>query len=164
MTRPVSLSLRDWPAADQTMWTSLTTAGDRFDNAGVLSHLRATSQDALVKHYGRWLEWLWQSARSTLDLRPELRATPERLAAWIASLAHVAPPTPHTMVFGVLRVLTAAAPDHDWSVQNRAARYLQRLARQSSSDRKSGRILSSAVLFDAGLELAGRKQTVPTRR
>ena len=157
MTRTVSLPLEDWPDADRAMWVCLTKVADPFDDDGALSHLRATSQQALVKHYGRWLEWLFRSEPGALEEPPERRATSERLASWIASLDHVAPPTLHTIVFGALRVLKAAAPRQDWTAQDRAANRLNRLARRSLSNRKAGRVLSSAVLFDAALELVGPK-------
>ncbi len=103
------MPLKDWPDADQAMWTGLITGDDPFEDVGTLSHLRTTSQAALVKHYGRWLEWLYQSEPETLLQPPEHRATPERLAGWIASLHHVAPPTLYTFVNGVICVLKAAA-------------------------------------------------------
>lgn len=157
MSRTVSMPLRDWPAADQAMWSALITGDDPFGEVGALSHLRATSCEALIKHYGRWLEWLFQTEPDLLLQPPGLRATPQRLAAWIASLSHVAPPTLHTFVFGVLRVLKASAPDLDWHKQTLAANRLQRAAKRSSSDRKIGRVLSSAVLLDAAIDLAGTK-------
>tara|TARA_R110000787_G_scaffold281671_2_gene393139 strand:+ start:15811 stop:16473 length:663 start_codon:yes stop_codon:yes gene_type:complete len=157
MTRRISLPLADWPEADRGMWARLIICGDPFDDEGALSHLRETSKAALVKHYGRWLEWLFQSEPLALDERPELRATPERLRLWIRSLHHMVPPTLHTIVHGALIVLKAAAPDHDWRTQSRASNRLAFLARKSTSDRKAGRILSSAVLFDMALELNGAK-------
>ncbi len=157
MKRNVSMPFSGWPQADQVMWSSLITGDDPFDDVGALSHLRTTSQAALVKHYGRWLEWLFQSAPEALSQPPAQRATPERLAGWIASLHHVAAPTLHTFVFGALHVLKAAFPHLDWRAQSLAANRLRYAARNSDSDRKTGRVLSSAVLFDAALDLVGPK-------
>ncbi len=155
MKRNVSMPFSGWPQADQVMWSSLITGDDPFGDVGALSHLRATSQAALVKHYGRWLEWLFQSAPEALNQPPEHRATPERLAGWITSLHHVAPPTLYTFVSGVIWVLKAAAPDQGWKLQRLAAKRLRRVARKSRSDRKTGRVLSSVVLFDAAKDLIG---------
>lgn len=157
MNRPVSLPFGNWPTADQSMWANLITADDLCGDMGALAHLRETSQAALIKHYGRWLEWLWQSDREVLNQPPEQRATPERLVAWIASLNHVAPPTCHTFVYGALRVLMTAAPDQDWRLQKLILIRMQRRANMFSSDRKTGRVLSSAVLFDTGRNLMGSK-------
>lgn len=157
MKRPACLPLGDWPATDLCLWASLITADDPFGDLGALAHLRETSRAALIKHYGRWLEWLSQSDPEVLAQAPELRATPERLTDWIASLDHVAPPTRHTFVYGALRVLMATAPARDWRVQNHIVIRLQRSANMVRSDRKTGRVLSSALLFDTGRDLMGSR-------
>lgn len=157
MKRRVSLPLADWPATDRSLWAGLITADDTFGDLGALAHLRDTSKAALIKHYGRWLEWLWQADPQALGQSPEQRATPERLEAWIGSLDHVVPPTRKTFVCGALRVLMAAAPERDWRLQNNITIRLQRRAKMFSSDRKTGRVLSSSVLFDTGRDLMGPK-------
>jgi integrase len=157
MKRLASLPFDDWPATDRSMWAGLITADDPFGDLGALAHLRETSRAALTKHYGRWLEWLSQSDPEALVQSPEQRATPERLTAWIVSLDHVAPPTRHTYVYGALRVLMAAAPDRDWRVQNHIVIRLQRRENMFNSDRKTGRVLSSSVLFVTGRDLMGSK-------
>ena len=57
-------------------------------------------------------------------------------------------------VGGVLRVLGAAAPELDWSGQKKILAALKRDAGRGDPARKQGRILSSAVLFQAGLGYA----------
>lgn len=155
MARTVSLPLREWPAADQALWSSLTTPGDLLGDAGGLAHYRATSLEGLVKFYGRWLEWLVNADPAALDLPPADRTTPARLAGWIASLAHLAAPTRSTLVSGVLTVVKAARPGADWRLQTLQAKALQRAARKAPTPRKTGRILSSAVLLQAGRNSAG---------
>lgn len=157
MKRLASLPFAHWPATDRSLWTGLVNADDPFSDLGALAHLRETSRAALIKHYGRWLEWLWQSHPDALVEAPEQRCTPERLTAWIASLDHVAPPTCHTFVYGALRVLMAAAPDRNWKIQKHIMIRLQRRADMFISDRKTGRVLSSALLFDTGRDLMGFK-------
>lgn len=157
MKRRASLPFADWPASDRSLWASLITADDLFGDPGALAHLRDTSKAALIKHYGRWLEWLWQADPQALSLSPEQRATPERLEAWIVSLDHVVPPTLRTFVCGALRVLMAAAPEQDWRLQSRIMIRLQRRGDMFSSNRKTGRVLSSSLLFDTGRDLMGPK-------
>lgn len=157
MKRRASLPFADWPAADQSLWAGLIIADDPFGDLGALAHLRETSKAALIKHYGRWLEWLWQADPQALCQSPEQRATPERLEAWIGSLDHVAPPTLKTFVCGALHVLKAAAPERNWRLQNNITIRLQRRAKMFNSDRKTGRVLSSSVLFDTGRDLMGHK-------
>ena len=154
MNRPVSLPFQQWPRADQSMWSALTTPGDLLGDTGGLAHLRTTSLGGLVKFYGRWLEWLVRFDRATLELPPAERATPARLAGWLASLDHVAAPTRATLVNGVLIVLRAASPEAGWRLQSLQAKALIRAARREVSSRKTGRILSSAVLLQAGRRLA----------
>lgn len=157
MNRRASLPFVDWPAADQSLWAGLIIADDPFGDLGALAHLRASSKAALIKNYGRWLEWLWQADPPALGQPPEQRATPERLEAWISSLDHVVPPTLRTFVCGALRVLMAAAPERDWRLQNNTMIRLHRRAKMFNSDRKTGRVLSSSALFDTGRDLMGPK-------
>lgn len=154
MTRPISLPLKDWPSADRAMWSALITPGDLLGETGALAHLRATSVAGLVKCYGRWLEWLVRSDPAVLSMPPGERATPARLAAWVTSLAHLAAPTQATLVNGAVYILRAAAPNADWRKQVLQVNALIRAARRASSPRKTGRVLSSSVLLDAGLKLA----------
>jgi integrase/recombinase XerD len=160
MKRTVSLPFLEWPSEDQALWSSLTTPGDLLGDAGGLAHQRATSLAGLVKFYGRWLEWLVNADPAALDLPPAERATPMRLAGWIASLGHVAAPTRSTLVNGVLTVVKAARPGADWRLQTLQAKALQRAARKAESYRKVGRILSSPILLQAGRKLAEQDATV----
>lgn len=54
----------------------------------------------------------------------------------------------------ILRILQAAEPEADWTLQNRLRTYLHRVAGTDASDRKQGRILSSGVFLDAGMREA----------
>jgi integrase len=155
MSGLLSLPLARWPAADQAMWAGLTAADDPLGDAGALSNLRPASKAGLVKFYGRWLEWLNRHLPEALAEAPERRATPDRVMAWSASLADVAPPTRRTLVSGALNVLQAAAPDADWRLQRLLLKSLAREVGRFRSDRKTGRVLSSAVLLDAAFDLAG---------
>lgn len=157
MSRLLSLPQAAWPAADRAMWTGLIADGDPFGDAGALAHLRATSRDGLVKCYGRWLEWLVRHHPEALGEAPERRATPDRVIAWSDSLAPLAPPTRLTLVNGALQILRVAAPEADWRLQRLLLRSLTREVRRFRSSRKTGRVLSSAVLLDAALDLAGPK-------
>jgi len=149
------LPLADWPANDRALWSRLLQAGSPFDDRGGLAHLRATSLETLQTRYGRWLCWLARTDTAALDEAPAQRATLPRLRAWLADLDHTAPMTRLMFVDGVLRVLRAAQPDTDWSTQRRLLAYLKRTAGRGDPARKQGRILSSRVLLEAGLRLAG---------
>ena len=155
MSRLIVLPLQDWPDADRAMWRILTAHGDPLDDQGPISHLRAASIKPLTVAYGRWLEWLSRARPEVLSEPPPLRATAQLLQAWIGTLADLAPMSRLMFVDGVLRVVMVAAPDADWRAQMRLKRQLKNDARRYNSPRKTGRVLSSAVLFDAALALAG---------
>lgn len=63
---------------------------------------------------------------------------------------------------GVLRILRAEAPDLDWHEQRRLRASLKRAAGRGDPNRKLGRILSSQVLLEAGVFLAGRHAEAAT--
>ena len=70
-------------------------------------------------------------------------------------MSDLAPASRSAFVDGPVRVLSTAAPHLDWSAQFRLRRIVDRQAARSTSTRKLGRVKSTAVLLDAGLELAG---------
>ena len=105
--------------------------------------------------YARWLGWLKETEPEVLALAPEQRATPARLLAWLESMSALAPASRAAFIDGPVRVLSTAAPQLDWSAQFRLRRIVDRQAARSTSTRKLGRIKSTGVLLDAGLELAG---------
>jgi len=148
------LSFDQWPEADRSMWIYLTTARDMFDDAGALSHLSERSLRHLQATYGQWLCWLQSQHPAVLDMRPSRRATPEMLTHWLTALAHTQLITQRNGITVILRILQAVEPEADWTLQNRLRTYLHRVAGTGGGQRKRGRILSSGVLFDAGLREA----------
>lgn len=155
MTTPLVLPFDAWPDADKQMWQALFRRGGLLDDAGALSHLRPTTQEMLCRHYGRWMGWVSRAGPEALLQPPSQRLTAGRLAAWLEDLAHTSPVTQHMFVNSVYWVLSSADPDQDWAVQDRAIKWLDHRAKNHQSHRKDGRVLSSAVLFEAGLRYAG---------
>ncbi|OWY07857.1 hypothetical protein B6V72_18715 [Thioclava sp. F34-6] len=149
------LPTEDWPEADWAMWTALRAQGGPLDDRGALAHLRATSLKTLRIRYGRWLGWLSRTEPDALSLSPTERADLPRLEAWLEDLAHTAPMTRLMFVEGVIRVLSAAAPDADWVMHRRLRGALKRDAGRGDPARKRGRIVSTKVLLEAGLRHAG---------
>lgn len=148
--------LRDWPAADRALWQTVTLpAASPLDDAGRLSHLRPTSLGMMADACGCWIAWLVATEPEALAEPPIRRGTPERLRAWTGSSLRLAPMTRKLRLAGVLRLLMAAAPEADWTAQRRLLAHWTRLASRSHGGRKQGRILSSEVLLQAGLDLAG---------
>ena len=161
------LPLDDWPAADRAMWAALRQNGGPFDDPGALAHLREASVGTLQNCYGRWLEWLRRTEPAALAEPPAARATLPRLRLWLAALEHTAPMSRLMFVEGVLRVLTAAAPEADWTAHRRVLAHLKHAAGRGDPARKAGRVLSSRVLLDAGVRHAttdADAATTPLRR
>lgn len=156
-----------WPEADRALWDGLFRPGGPLDDLGPLAHLRETSRATLRAHYGRWLGWLATSAPQAMDLAPPDRASLEFLGLWLEDLAHTRPMTQWSFVSDVVRVLSAAAPQVDWSGHLRLKARLRRRAGAGDRSRKAGRVLSSRVLYEAGLRHAtvdAAAATTPLRR
>lgn len=157
------LPLSDWPVQDRDMWLNLQIEGGPLDDCGALSHLRATSLKTLELRYARWLQWLINSDAEAITLPPARRGTLPRLSAWLRDLSHTRPMTQLMFIDGVLRILSASDPAQDWSAQRKLKAGLKRAAGRGDRDRKLGRVLSSEVLFRAGLILAtGHAEAAPT--
>lgn len=148
------LPIAIWPEADRAMWEQLLRRGGPLDDNGALSQVRETSLATLEHRYGRWLGWLGRIEPESLLQVPEDRATLSRLMAWLEALRHLAPMSKLMFVSGTLRVLSAAAPKIDWGPQRRLEAFLKQSAGRGNPERKRGRVLSSAVLLDAGIKLA----------
>lgn len=157
------LPLDEWPAADRAMWATLRQQGDPFEDRGALAGLRETSVETLQNRYGRWLEWLRRTDPAALDEPPAARVTLPRLRSWLEGLAHTAPMSQLMFVDGVLRIVSAAAPDADWTRHRRVKAHLKQVAGRGDPARKAGRVLSSRVLLEAGMKLAGAQaEAAPT--
>ena len=150
--RTHSLAMADWPVADREMWAALFAQGGPLDDRGPLSGLRETSRTALREHYAKWLHWIRQTAPDLSKTDPAARVTAERFGAWMGGRSDLAPMSRFMMVSAVLRLVTAHAPHRDWSRERRLHDHLGREAKRNYGGRKTGRILSSGVLFDAGQE------------
>ncbi|RYH00904.1 hypothetical protein EU805_16470 [Salipiger sp. IMCC34102] len=153
----------EWPCADQTMWTALWKVAHPLDDPGAFSHLRKTTKMSLEPKYGRWIKWLSVYQPDALALAPAERASLPRLKAWVEALGYTRPMTQLAFVDGVLRILRAAAPDHDWTLQLRLRATLKRAAGRGDPARKQGRIVASSLLLSAGLAYADGGATPATK-
>lgn len=149
------LPVSEWPPQDRAMWEAMLSQGGPLDQQGALAHLRATSIQTLANRYGRWLRWLAVSAPEALELAPEQRTSIARLQAWLSDLSHTTPMSQLMFIDGVIRILRAQAPDLDWCEQRRLLAGLKRRAGRGDRSRKLGRVPSSDVLHEAGLQRAG---------
>ncbi len=147
-----------WPAADRALWEAATApAVHILDAPGALAHLRAPSLAIIAGSYCSWLRWLREVDPEALLMAPAHRGTPERLMAWMESLkgAGLAPMSRSMRLNGALRLMTAVAPELDWTRHNRLRVRVRRAAFRHHGQRKEGRILPTEVLLQVGLDLAG---------
>jgi integrase len=150
----LAIRLDDWPAEDMAMWQSLTRSGNPLDEEGRFAHLRETSKATLCRHYGRWLAWLVDAEPEALRDAPAARCTIERLMRWRDTMSEMRPMSRLCLVGDTLHMLMVANPEGDWTRHRQLKRHLKRAAGLGDPTRKSGRILSSAVLFEAGRDHA----------
>lgn len=144
------LPFDNWPESDRAMWRRLVQDGGSLDDRGAFAHLRESPLKTLRTDYDRWLAWLATADPTALADDPPSRVTMARLRAWLEELAHLRPMSRLCFVGDTLRMVQAAEPNRDWTAQERLKAQLKRLAGNGDKSRKAGRILSSAILFEAG--------------
>lgn len=143
-----------WPDADQMMWATLCASGSPLEDSGSLASVRETTRLSLAARYWEWIRWTSEHDPAALKASPVDRVTLNRLQCFLASKAHVRPMTRLAFVDALLRVVSAAAPQTDWSPHFALKTRLKRVAGRGDPTRKSGRVMSSEVLFDLGLTIA----------
>ncbi len=154
MTR-LKLFVDEWPLVDQRMWAAFLVTGNPLDGPGAFSHLRASTIREREVGYGRWLAWLTEADPSALEEPSIERATAGRVTAWMGSLATLAPYTRVMRLNTLISVIGAADPAAELSVLKRIRQVHHAKALGNHGQRKVGRILSSDVLLQAGLDYAG---------
>lgn len=146
--------LEHWPENDRAAFTALFTEGGLLDDRGPLAHWKGVSRKLMQRQYGLWVHWVSCTEPNALHFDPVVRATSERLRSWLKSVDHLAPATLLGYIDAVLRLCRSIEPDHDWSRHRAILASLQRTKVRHGSPRKVGRIMSSDVLFEIGLQLA----------
>ena len=149
------IPLEAWPEADRAMWEALVRDAGPLDDPGPLRALRETSRRTYRQASGTWLAWMARAEPAALDLPPAERVNAERLVAWVTAHDALSATSHATTVAGVLRLARAAAHDCDWCAEARLESRLRLAAKRDHGARKKGRVLSSTVLFEAGLEMLG---------
>ena len=96
--------------------------------------------------YSRWLGWLEKYQTEALDEDPVSRATLDRLTAWSQSLAHLASVSRLSQLAQVIRILSSAAPEADWTAARRLLRNPRYLANLTQSKRTIGRVEAGKTL------------------
>src|SRR4051794_2018631 len=80
------LPIAEWPAADRAGWRAATARGNLLLDDGPGAGLKAVTLVRHRKSYGRWLGELERRGELDPECPPGERATPERIAGYIAEL------------------------------------------------------------------------------
>jgi integrase/recombinase XerD len=151
----IKLNFQEWPVDDQQLWLALLIDCGPLDDVGGFSHLRESTISQHEAGYGRWLAWIKDTDLSALDIPPAERITPTRVLDWMKSMNTYAAYSRVMRLDTLLRIRTAFNPEADVAQLRRIRAIHHAQAQENNGQRKQGRILSSAVLLQAGLDLAG---------
>jgi hypothetical protein len=151
---PLHLRCREWPLADQELWTRAVSNDDPFADARA-THLSKHTLDDRCNAWRRFLGFLSREEPLALDIAPAERLNVERLRAFASHLAHTN--APRTIAAKIEKLYGAARimmPECDWAWLKRAKARLYAAARFSMS---TGHHQRASV--EIGLGTNDRKQT-----
>ena len=141
-----------WPAADLHDWEQARRPGDVVDEGGPASHWSGRTAAQMRVNYGCWLGWLAARGHLVPDEKPQARATPERIGAYIAELTTVmAPRSVERRITFLVQTLRVMVPGMDLAGLRRRAATLNATAVPVRD--KRARLVPVPVLIDAGIGL-----------
>ena len=150
------LAFCHWPEADLRLWHRLTTSGDPLDEAGALSHLRATSLETMRNAYGFFLGHLRRIGQDLDHGEPHERISRGTLQSYLESLEGLSPRTKAGYFAELLKMIKAGYPDQDWPLLKAAAWNLQYIAQKAGGTRDKSGIPHAAVLLKLGIDIENR--------
>ena len=156
------LHVRDWPDADQVLWTE-AVSGENFESEAVIRpNWRPKSVQAYREGYGRWINYLIRSG-ADLTLVPAERVTPKQVQLYLKELRDqgLAPQTLANRISELLAVMLIFASEDDWDGLRRRFNRLAIIAKHSRKPRPltklSGDILGPALKHMRAIRAAGRR-------
>lgn len=155
------LPFSEWPAIDRLLWEQACEPGDLLVDAGSRASHADSSNQKVVKSYGRWLGWVACQNRLHSPAAPGARITPQRVQAYIEALrVTCSTGTVINLLEDLYSAARALAPDGQWSwIRNVIARLR---ARHLPVDRHADHIVSPADLLNLGVELMERARNETT--
>ena len=148
--RRLCLPTSEWPAEDQKAWARILRTGDILDDAGPAAHWAPATRHKYWRGYGRWIRFLGDSGWLDEGALPEDRVTRDAVSAYLDDLVGRAPYTIIGRVAELHAVISAIAPTRDWRWLREVISRLR--ARGPVGGDKSGRIVHSARLYEAGVD------------
>src|SRR5216684_1246755 len=84
--RPRSLTIREWPIADQRAWEDACRPGSRFKRGGEASYLADESRADIANRYGAFLGFLQRTGRLDYNAPAGTQVTLPNVEAYLADL------------------------------------------------------------------------------
>lgn len=149
------LKINDWPAQDRDVWTAMLQPGGLLRQGGAFAHLRVTTLWTREQAYGHWLAFCQQQGIDLEATDPVARATDHRISAWAESMSDLAWTTRHNRLVGLLLVLEGMQPDQSPDLLRDLVREVEWHVNRQTRQGKTGRILPTGQIVDAGLAHLG---------
>ena len=113
---PLVLKYSDWPTADQAAWDDLFNKADFFGDDGPVLHWSLGTRKKHSQAYGQWLSFLKRTQPDALNNSPALRATKERIRAYLRECeARLKPKSTLGLIGSLYDVLRLFDPNLDWT-------------------------------------------------
>jgi site-specific recombinase XerD len=160
-----SLPFAEWPNGDRTAWTTALADGGILDDSGPGANWSSKTRDKYLGGYARWLGFLQRQGWLDADEAPADRVTRERMRAYVGKLKEqrVADYTLIGRLLELRAVMTAFAPERDWSWLTKPA---EAMRRRGLTVRPELDLPPSDMLFKTGFDMMAEVPTLtgPMRR
>jgi len=150
-SKPRSLPLEFWPAADRRAWAVASQPSKRLNRGGVAGHLKPVTRDDHAHHYGNFLGFLDRRGLLRHDEPAAANVTAENVDAYLTELkSRVCPMTVHGSICKLRRAAKYMAQERDFGWLLEIGKDLALVAVPRS---KFNRLVLTEVLLEAGLTL-----------
>ena len=154
---PLSLPIDLWPTADRSAWESACLTSDRLKRGGAASHLKSVTRNDLAYWYGYFLGFLSRNGLLTEDKSAPEYVSPENVDDYLMEIKHrVGSVSVHNAIYKLRRASQLIAPNRDFAWLAEIGKDLALTMRPRS---KSGRLVLTEVLVEAGLSLIAEAET-----
>jgi len=155
-----SLRFHEWPERDRKAWEKVVAPGTVFSGRGPGAHWAPRTKETNIVNYGRWLAFLQNTGQLDENCGPELRVTPEAVAAYHEHLKPLmAPRSVLALMVGLKVTVMAFAPDTDWRWLKDVCNLLNRTSLPSVD--KQAKLLSMQEIYVAAINQLEQLRRLP---
>ena len=156
-TRPRSLKISEWPAADRQAWEDACRPGLRIKPGGRASYLAQVSRDDFANRYGAYLGFLRRIGRFDECARAASQVTPANVEDYVVELrGRVRSFTVWNCIYKLHRAAKLIDPKANFSW---LAEIQKDVALVTVGRSKNDRVVLGEVLLEAGLTLVIEAQS-----